>query len=209
MLNNFFQSRFRLLQDEEDRRKCLESARNALSIFVDLQTNAVASNPSQPDASFLTWTILLFPLRPFFSLFCNVVRTSNIRDMQLMQRTTLALDPFKTFMPAVRLHRLFETLLNLCRPLFSADMEASDQSTAVVDDTAALVSLQDNIEQLDTNGRLTSPNCANHGTDATGYPVGSEETVSSIPWGEEQMLDLFNSEPCLEWLETVSFSLPE
>lgn len=126
-----------------------------------------------------------------------------------MQNATSALDPFKRFIPAARLHRLFEILLDLCRPLFSADMEASGQFAAVVVDTATSAVLEDNIEQLDTNGKLTSPNCPNHGTDATGYPVGSEETVSSIPWGEEQMLDLFNSEPCLEWLETVSFSLAE
>ncbi|OGM50778.1 hypothetical protein ABOM_000742 [Aspergillus bombycis] len=209
MLNNFFQSRFRLLQEKEDRGRCLESARKALSIFIDLQSSAVQSNPSQPDVSFLTWTILLFPLRPFFSLFCNVVKTSNIRDMQLMQSATSALEPFKTFIPADRLRRLFETLLDLCQPLFLVDMEISNQSAPGVDATAASISVQDSIEQLNANGRLTGPECVELGVDAAENLVGSEETVSSMPWGEEQMLDLFNSEPCLEWLEMVSFGLPQ
>ncbi|KAE8415992.1 hypothetical protein BDV36DRAFT_297504 [Aspergillus pseudocaelatus] len=121
----------------------------------------------------------------------------------------VALDSFRTFVPAAKLHRLFETLLNLCRPLFLADIEASDQSMAVVNDAAASASLEDNIGQLDTNGRHTWPDCANSSIYVAGDPVESEETVSRIPWGEEQMLDLFNSEPCLEWLETVSFNLAE
>ncbi|ODM21269.1 hypothetical protein SI65_04322 [Aspergillus cristatus] len=108
LLNSFFQLRFNLFMEKKDQGKYLENARKALTTFHHLQNRALHSNPSQPNASFFAWTILLFPLHPFFSLFCDVVGTSNLQDLQLMQSITSKLSPFRpTSKSAAKLHRLF------------------------------------------------------------------------------------------------------
>ncbi|KAF7587161.1 hypothetical protein BBP40_007647 [Aspergillus hancockii] len=193
LLNNLFQTRVRLLQEDEDQKRCLDSGRNALTTFLELQSHAIDSDSSRPNASFLTWTILLFPLRLFFCLFCNVVQTSDTRDMQLMQSVARALDLFKkTIKPAAKLHRLFVTLLDLCGPLFQSSAAGSDSSTIAIDYSTVVDSLSfphecsapgsHDVSHVDTNERHNPlPKTAEAYENATVYPAPNEDTGAILP----------------------------
>lgn len=63
-------------------------------------------------------TVLYYPLRPYFVLFCNVVATSDAGDFELMEEfvKTLVQAPNPT-PSAKRLQRLCSALVRLCRPL--------------------------------------------------------------------------------------------
>ncbi|PYH91574.1 hypothetical protein BO71DRAFT_459616 [Aspergillus ellipticus CBS 707.79] len=113
------QHRLRKLGSMHYHEQCLSSARKALTMLQYLQST-VSKEPSSPEPfpSFLVWTILLFPLSPYFVLFYNVVSTSNVRDFILMKDVTAGLSRFTAANPCIdKLHHFLESLLNLCSPL--------------------------------------------------------------------------------------------
>lgn len=59
--------------------------------------------------------MLLFPLSPFFVLFCHVVYTSDAADYSLMAAVTRGLSRFAESNASIgKLHKLFSTFLALC-----------------------------------------------------------------------------------------------
>ncbi|PWY88539.1 hypothetical protein BO70DRAFT_385681 [Aspergillus heteromorphus CBS 117.55] len=107
------------------RDECLFHARNALGALGRLQKTLnddhafVGVYPF-----FLSWTVLFYPMTPFYILFCNVVCTSNPHDFHLMSETTQGLYQFIESNPAIaKLHHLFTTFLTLCSPLVQSQSQ--------------------------------------------------------------------------------------
>jgi hypothetical protein len=123
-------------------------------------------------------TILSYPLTPFFVLFCNVVITSNPRDLQLLQDVVDSVASLVAEIPYVeKLHRLCNTLLTLCKPLVQ-----SNTTTGQEPEPPASISEMNN-------------------TDAT---LGTEidTSIELTPWDDEMMWQLFQCQPSLDWFNS-------
>ncbi|KAE8383456.1 hypothetical protein BDV26DRAFT_139646 [Aspergillus bertholletiae] len=131
ILTSVFHMNQRAVKGPLTRGECLKSARNALRCLTKLQEVAVMdANFIDEYPLFLTWTMLFFPLNPFFILFCNVVCTGDMGDYGLMDTVTKELSRFMdTNSSVAELHRLFSKFLNLCHPLVQNDHQASFQPT--------------------------------------------------------------------------------
>lgn len=69
-------------------------------------------------------TVLLNPLTPFFVVFCNVVATSNLEDLQLLRKVTADLSRTKGKNPFLaNLHKFLFQFINLCVGLDSAKIQ--------------------------------------------------------------------------------------
>ncbi|OQE02186.1 hypothetical protein PENVUL_c040G02293 [Penicillium vulpinum] len=99
--------------------ECLDFARKALkSLNSMLHPVGLNLDTAEPCPSFLSWTVLLYPLTPFFVLFCNVVSSSHDGDFVLMQDVTKGLSRFVHANKWIhKVHSLFNMFLGLCGPL--------------------------------------------------------------------------------------------
>ncbi|KAJ5165488.1 uncharacterized protein N7500_007318 [Penicillium coprophilum] len=99
--------------------ECLDFARKALSSLNSmLHPAGLDLDTVEPYPSFLSWTVLLYPLTPFFVLFCNVVSSSHYKDFGLMQDITRGLSRFVHANKWIhKVHSLFNMFLGLCGPL--------------------------------------------------------------------------------------------
>ncbi|RAH62252.1 hypothetical protein BO85DRAFT_516783 [Aspergillus piperis CBS 112811] len=129
IMTTLLQYRSEWEQDKPGKKdKCLQSARQALEALRQLQNTINASNVFNGSYPiFLSWTILFYPMTPFYIIFCNVVGTSNMEDYQLLRDTTQGLQQFIDYNPAIaRLYHLFTTFLNLCSPLVNPPVVQED-----------------------------------------------------------------------------------
>ncbi|KAK1511381.1 fungal specific transcription factor domain-containing protein [Colletotrichum costaricense] len=104
------------LHDQNKRDKCLEYAREALLAMQRFQVNSHLRPNATTD--FFSWTVLSYPLTPFFALFCNVVATSNLQDLELLAKATMILSQIKEQCTlSMNLFRLFTHFIDLCTHL--------------------------------------------------------------------------------------------
>ncbi|KAL0256856.1 hypothetical protein SLS55_007665 [Diplodia seriata] len=108
---------------------CLEAARSAICSLRSLQKPQPVPVSEGgiglgTTMSFVNWTLLFYPLTPFFILFCNVVATSNRDDFALMKAMTEDLSDFSDRSTSIeRLQRLFTIFLGLAEPLLDEDAD--------------------------------------------------------------------------------------
>ncbi|KAF2854090.1 putative Zn(II)2Cys6 transcription factor-like protein [Plenodomus tracheiphilus IPT5] len=170
-----------------EREECLQSARKALECVISIQElGKKLGHFIEGYDPYLAWTILSYPLCPFFVVFCNVVGTSNARDFQLLQDVTNGISTLVTENKYVnRLHKLCATLLGLCRPLVqvnSFDGQAPPVSTGFTAHTGAEpqgMTFDSTSHIMNTNGDV------------------GEALPSS--WNDDMMWQLFQSQPSLDW----------
>ncbi|CAG7939139.1 unnamed protein product [Penicillium salamii] len=104
------------LHDKTRREKCLRYARKALHSMQACQKHICSTSSITPD--YLFWTVLLYPLTPFFVIFCNVVATSNLDDLRLLEEVTVTISRLKEqYIIGMNLHRLLSELIGLCDEL--------------------------------------------------------------------------------------------
>ncbi|KAF9895202.1 hypothetical protein FE257_000104 [Aspergillus nanangensis] len=100
-------------------KECLLFARKSLKAFRFLQQHTgEMAGFDDPYPSFLTWTLFLYPLSPFFVVFCNIIGTLDLADYNLMRQITDALSQFRRDPHIERLLTLLHALERLCDPLF-------------------------------------------------------------------------------------------
>ncbi|KAE8391410.1 hypothetical protein BDV23DRAFT_171600 [Aspergillus alliaceus] len=112
------------------RAECLSAARKALYSFKRLSEMCLKDKGSSVLCPiFLTWTMLLHPLTPFFVLFCSVVGTSNPEDFTLISDVTQILSRFvENNRLIAKLHKLFVRFITLCSPLMALQAEQAQRS---------------------------------------------------------------------------------
>ncbi|KAJ5519155.1 hypothetical protein N7453_001577 [Penicillium expansum] len=119
--------------------RCLDSARKALTVLAAmLDREDQQSDTADQYPSFLTWTVLLYPLTPYFVLFCNVVASSHKPDFDLMRHVTESMSRFIDANEWIhKVHGLFHDFLVLCDPLMgqtvSDDMTTGESELLLVD----------------------------------------------------------------------------
>ncbi|KAJ5120047.1 transcriptional regulator family: Fungal Specific TF [Penicillium atrosanguineum] len=184
---------------------CLYAARKALTTLRALQeafSNSITTVDSYP--YFLTWTMLLSPLSPFFVLFCNVVATSDQRDFEMIKKITDDLSQFTKANASIgKLHGLFSKFLDLCAPLIKPNHDMLE--------SMSVFSVDGKIPQVnsypDVYGRtgdqvlhtLPSPMISRA---ASGMGQGRPGEPQSEGWDDSLMWELFDNQPSLGWAES-------
>ncbi|OJD33034.1 c6 transcription factor [Diplodia corticola] len=115
--------------DPIKREECLDHARRAFVALRNLKTHITTCMNGKTFASFLPWTVLYYPLRPYFVLFCNVVATSHAGDFALMKEfTDILMELPNLNSSAQRLQKLCATLVGLCTPLVQHTQEQQNSA---------------------------------------------------------------------------------
>ncbi|RAK97342.1 transcription factor domain-containing protein [Aspergillus ibericus CBS 121593] len=118
-------------------KECLACARRSLEAFrFLLQHPAEMPGFNDPYPTFLTWTLFLYPLTPFFVLFCHIIGSLDQRDFDLVQDITRFLSRFKGHPHLEKVLRLLTSLEQLCEPLFQGRVDGA--STRPLDRPLAL-----------------------------------------------------------------------
>ncbi|KAL4815769.1 hypothetical protein BDW67DRAFT_185489 [Aspergillus spinulosporus] len=186
-------------EKSEKREECLQSARQALEALRRLQkiantdTVSIGSYPI-----FLSWTVLFYPMAPFYILFCNVVGTSNLEDYQLLRDITKGLYRFIDYNPAsARLYHLFTTFLNLCNPL-------------VVNQPSPLAN--QNGTNMTETPTIAAPGIPS--VDPNNHSYGESSATDIQPdmaswWNSIQMWELISTQPSLQWVDSENTNVNE
>ncbi|KAJ5820297.1 transcriptional regulator family: Fungal Specific TF [Penicillium riverlandense] len=177
---------------------CLYAARESLTTLRALQetfSGHITSVDSYP--YFLTWTMLLFPLAPFFVLFCNVVATSDQRDFNMIKNITDDLHQFVGANPSIdKLYRLFSKFLDLCAPLIQlkpALPRPERPSPAVSAATTLDNIIRTDGVQMERGVDFLGPAATTTTNQAWTTPPG---------WDDSLVWELFDNQPSLGWAES-------
>lgn len=149
--------------------------------------------------------MLLFPLAPFFVLFCNVIATSNERDFNMIKNITDDLHQFAEANASIgKMYKLFSKFLDLCAPLVKGNPEntESEAATALADGNATsnhpegqLGPYPDIFDRAANQGIVSS------------YDADPSVEDSSRPhfvggWNDSLVWELFDNQPSLGWAES-------
>ncbi|KAH6633646.1 putative Zn(II)2Cys6 transcription factor-like protein [Boeremia exigua] len=197
--------------DPSEREECLQSARKALECVkvIDATSKSLGHFIEGYDP-YLAWTMLSYPLCPFFVVFCNVVGTSNECDFQLLQTVTDGISSLITENKYVnRLHRLCATLLSLCTPLVktSGQQDRNNTSAAVPGFSA-----QTSAHASSLSSMRNTPDILNVAPNPD--TVSTNDSLLST-WNDDMMWQLFQSQPSLDWFNadildpTWDFNVPK
>ncbi|KAF2628170.1 putative Zn(II)2Cys6 transcription factor-like protein [Macroventuria anomochaeta] len=197
--------------DPSEREECLQSARKALECVKVIEaTSKSLGHFIEGYDPYLAWTMLSYPLCPFFVVFCNVVGTSNERDFQLLQAVTDGISALVTENKYVnRLHRLCATLLSLCTPLVKT---SGPQDRNNIDAAVQGFSAQTSAHQSTLSSVRNTPDILNIAPNA-----GASNPDGFLPstWNDDMMWQLFQSQPSLDWFNadildpTWDFNVPK
>ncbi|KAF1833485.1 putative Zn(II)2Cys6 transcription factor-like protein [Decorospora gaudefroyi] len=176
--------------DASEREECLQSARKALECVKSIEDIGKGlGHFIEGFDPYLAWSMLSYPLCPFFVVFCNVVGTSDVRDFQLLQDVTDGISSLVTENKYVnRLHRLCATLLGLCKPLVQAPGLNEPMRASNTGLTAPLATY--------------CPSLASHGGSdilPDNNVNGTTENMVPSSWNDDMMWQLFQSQPSLDW----------
>ncbi|KAJ5798051.1 transcriptional regulator family: Fungal Specific TF [Penicillium pulvis] len=210
VLTTIIRARSSVLKSRMVCEDCLYAAREGLITLRALQeafsTDEISVN-SYP--YFLTWTMLLFPLSPFFVLFCNVVATSDHRDFEMIKEITGNLRQFAKANASIgKLYGLFSKFLDLCMPLIKEkDPWCSSESTVPEFPDGSNSGRE--LPQLGSPYTEMFGRTANHTLNIPPSP-GPSRAVSDVPrsvpsvegWDDNLMWELFDNQPSLGWAES-------
>ncbi|KAI2895203.1 transcriptional regulator family: Fungal Specific TF [Aspergillus niger] len=183
-------------------KECLSAARTSLRAFQLIQNN-LADVPGIEGSypSFLTWTVFLYPLSPFFVLFCNVVRTTDSGDYLLLQEVTQGLSQYTGNTHVMNMLDLLMALQKLCEPLFQTALSQNEQAPPVSATHPTVDSLPYQVLPPDTVDGVG-------GVQPMGFSTlgaaDSQILATESPLGlstDELMWQLFNSQLPLGWYD--------
>ncbi|GKZ35787.1 hypothetical protein AbraIFM66950_006582 [Aspergillus brasiliensis] len=176
-------------------RECLVHARKSLEAFHFLQQHpAEMPGFEEPYPSFLTWTLLFYPLSAFFVVICNIIGTLDRADFELLRKITQSLAQFKQDPHLGKLLNLLQSLENLCEPLFG-DRNSGQENMSSNLGTAAPTQ---SIGPVTMDGIPPSA-VLNSNPGLVDEPMPNSELDASADW---LMWQLFNSQIPAGWLST-------
>ncbi|KAI3400730.1 hypothetical protein diail_1939 [Diaporthe ilicicola] len=104
--------------------ECIETARLAMQTHEECM-KLMGSN-LWVAASYIHWTILYAPFVPFIVIFCHIIETSNMADLQRLRDFIASLEPTCAVSEGVdKLHRLFSVLQNVATLYVEAKTKAN------------------------------------------------------------------------------------
>ena len=148
--------------------------------------------------------MLLFPLAPFFVLFCNVIATSNERDFNMIKHITDDLHQFAEANASIgKLYKLFSKFLDLCTPLIKGNPGHSqpEQPIATLSEIGPTDKLGQAGSYADVFGRAADQAMVSlQSTEPTGQTSTASRGVEG--WDDSLVWELFDNQPSLGWAET-------
>ncbi|KAJ6009450.1 hypothetical protein N7522_004466 [Penicillium canescens] len=202
VLTTIIQARSSVLKSRLVCENCLYTARESLTTLRALQ-EAFSSQVNTIDSYpyFLTWTMLLFPLAPFFVLFCNVIATSNEKDFTMIKTITDDLHQFAEANASIgKLYKLFAKFLDLCAPLIKRNLERARPGQPAVTENVAGMSENQFETQDDAFGRAAAEAMVDlQSANVTGVPPNAPRSEG---WDDSLVWELFNNQPSLGWAES-------
>ncbi|KAJ5360292.1 transcriptional regulator family: Fungal Specific TF [Penicillium concentricum] len=208
ILVDVLRSRLKCTFSPMTHKECVSYSRKSLRALHHLQKN-LADTPgfADPYPSFLTWTVLLYPLSPFFVLFCNIIGELDMDDYNLMQDITQSLSQFTTSPYISKLLKLLDYLQNLCLPLIQAKQRMGPQVKVPTLYPSMAGTWHDHPASTDEHGRLLMTGSPYMDPVAGANPQNlPTPTDGSYSADDAMMWQLFNSELSLEWFESDPFS---
>ncbi|KAL4890030.1 hypothetical protein BDV59DRAFT_195326 [Aspergillus ambiguus] len=200
VLVDVYRAQLRHRPDAAIYKECLLAARASLRAFQLLEKSfSYVSGTEDPYPSFLTWTVLLYPLSPFFVLFCNVIRETDPEDYNLLKEVTQSLSHFTSNSYVSKVLDLLCALQHLCEPLFQMPLgtpqgpPASETYHAVVSHTANDHFTDPVRADASDIGPVLEP--PDNGVLEPGIPPGSSSSTDGLIW------QLFNSQFSLDWFD--------
>nr|XP_001395405.2 hypothetical protein ANI_1_1662104 [Aspergillus niger CBS 513.88] len=146
-------------------------------------------------------TVFLYPLSPFFVLFCNVVRTTDSGDYLLLQEVTQGLSQYTGNTHVMNMLDLLMALQKLCEPLFQTALSQNEQAPPVSATHPTVDSLPYQVLPPDTVDGVG-------GVQPMGFSTlgaaDSQILATESPLGlstDELMWQLFNSQLPLGWYD--------
>ncbi|KAJ5766767.1 uncharacterized protein N7511_004383 [Penicillium nucicola] len=203
VLTTIIQARSSVLKSRLVCENCLYTARESLTTLRALQ-EAFSSQVNSIDSYpyFLTWTMLLFPLAPFFVLFCNVIATSNEKDFTMIKTITDDLHQFAEANASIgKLYKLFAKFLDLCAPLIKRNLERARTEQPPVAENGAGMSEG---HQVETQDEAFGRAAAEAMVDLQSAHVSGVQSQAprSEGWDDSLVWELFNNQPSLGWAES-------
>lgn len=140
----------------------------------------------------------MYPLTPFFVIFCNIAATSNVDDLQLLKEATATVESIgEDFSFSMNLHKLLSQLIGLCSQL---DLPGRPASIA-------------NNGDGPSNGKALLLPTISHAMRAEEWqeiqqsqePMASDHdhagTKRNSIWDDGLLWELFNIQPSVEWFD--------
>ncbi|KAL2857057.1 hypothetical protein BJY01DRAFT_242460 [Aspergillus pseudoustus] len=176
-----------VLHDNTYQEECVGYARNALSSMQACHRHLSGTFTVSTDS--LIWTVLLYPLTPFFVLFCNVVASSNVADLHLLKETTLTISNVpdqRTF--GSNLQHLLSRLIALCSGLH----DLQDRDRQIPSAANGLQSLQSTSEAHSPASHFPQGHAATEGINYNSgsvrkLPENDQGTSNNTPIDEQQL----------------------
>ncbi|OJJ29599.1 hypothetical protein ASPWEDRAFT_305901 [Aspergillus wentii DTO 134E9] len=190
------------------REECLRYARKALFAMQACQRHI--STPSTITTDFLFWTVLLYPMTPFFVIFCNVVATSNQEDFELLKEVTSMISRIKdqcTF--GLNLHRLLSELINLCSNLHDRHLSDGSDNNKFHVHSSRYGNISKDFETqasfltVPVEEGSSAPTLSSPDQQAANYDNYYEQRGNTTIWNEGLMWELYNTQPSVEWLNSI------
>lgn len=151
--------------------------------------------------------MLLFPLAPFFVLFCNVIATSNERDFHMIKNITDDLRQFAEANASIgKLYKLFSKFLDLCAPLVKGNPKPSrsEQPAAALSDANTAGNTEGQVaSHTDILARAANADQALVSLGSTDFAGGGPTAPASVEgWDDSLVWDLFDNQPSLGWADS-------
>lgn len=153
-------------------------------------------------------TIFLYPLSPFFVLFCNIIGELDFDDYTLIQEITQSLSPFEASPYVSKLLKLLNSLQSFCTPLIKAKQRLGPKTKVAPwypSMNGTLPEPSKATGQGDVPASVTGPSHGPSYTNSTApmlpqqVPVTEDQTY---PPTDELMWHLFNSQLSMECFES-------
>ncbi|KAI9927202.1 hypothetical protein MW887_003586 [Aspergillus wentii] len=187
----------RVVQDRSTREDCLGASRQALIRLGKIQDEIyMGANFLDQYPYFLTWTLLFYPLNPFFVLFCNVVSSANRDDYALMAEVTQGVSRFVEMHPSIAdIHKLFSAFLGIVRPLIHSQPIADAATQGHEHSNMASMAAQASIDNS-----MSSNLARESGIELPEQGILSQDR--QVVLDDEVLWDMMDSQPWLGWIRS-------
>lgn len=197
-----------------------ENSLKAFLLLLERPEEVPGSGFDDPYPSFLTWfagtaslqyapltktcrrSLFIYPLSPFFVVFCNIIGTLNHDGYVCMQRIIDKLSGFKQYPHLEKLLNLLRSLQGLCDPLFQEQSEnhlISENSFSFEDPSdLAATNRHAAIPDTSANRSVTDP----QGNDTMPQNEPTSSNIENGPSADWLMWELFNSQVPAGWINS-------
>ncbi|CAG8094139.1 unnamed protein product [Penicillium salamii] len=205
------------LHDHKKREECVQCARKCLQAMQECHAYVSSTSKTTPDSLF--WTVLLYPLTPFFVIFCNIVATSNASDLILLKEATATVASIgENFSFSMNLHSLLSQLIHLCSLLENpgrqpsitntGDITSNDESSVPPNLSISMIAKSSQEDQQLQEPTVSDPASGLHTQTNSNFDYSSLDQSSdqngskrNSIWDGGLLWDFFNIQPSVEWFD--------